>query len=116
MRRREFLWLLCYGVAASRPCLVLAQQATKVYRIAIVSPTTPVSGINESHRFYRAFFQELRRLGYVEGQNLVVERYAAEGRSERYSEVISKVIRSSPDAVFGSGSQLVLEFKEQTTT
>jgi hypothetical protein len=27
------------------------------------------------------FFAELRRLGYVEGENLIIERYSAEGRS-----------------------------------
>jgi putative ABC transport system substrate-binding protein len=115
MRRREFLWLLGVGSAASAPASLWAQPATKVYRIAIVSPSRPVSEINESDRFYGPFFEELRRLGYVEGQNLVVERYSAGGRSERYSEVISKVVRSSPDAVFMLDTQLVLEFKAQTT-
>src|SRR3954452_811862 len=31
-------------------------------------------------QFYRVFFEELRRLGYVEGRNLAVARYSAEGR------------------------------------
>jgi putative ABC transport system substrate-binding protein len=117
MRRRNFfLSLLCYGVAVSRPCLVLAQQATKVYRIAIVAAATPVSEINESNRFYGPFFEELRRLGYIEGQNLVVERYYAGERSRaQYSEVISDVVRSSPDVIFVA-ADLLLDLKAQTTT
>src|SRR5215469_3015725 len=116
MRRREFLWLLCYGVAASRPCLVLAQQATKVYRIAIVSSASPVSEINESHRFFGPFFEELRRLGYIEGQNLVVERYYAGLQLEHYPEIVSNVVRSSPDAIFVVSTNLLLASKAQTTT
>src|SRR5215469_7093070 len=116
MRRREFLWLLCYGVAASRPCLVLAQQATKVYRIAIVNTAEPVSEINESNRFYGPFFEELRRLGYIEGQNLVVERYYAGLQLEHYPEIVSNVVRSSPDVIFAATMDLLLALKAQTTT
>jgi hypothetical protein len=39
-----------------------------------------------------AFFKELRRLGYVEGQNIVVERYSGAGRTEHYSELASEVV------------------------
>ena len=117
MRRRNFfLSLLCYGVAVSRPCLVLAQQATKVYRIAIVAAATPVSEINESNRFYGPFFEELRRLGYIEGQNLVVERYYAGGQVEHYPEMVSNVVRSSPDVIFVAVTNLLLALKAQTTT
>jgi putative tryptophan/tyrosine transport system substrate-binding protein len=116
MRRREFLWLLCYVVAASKPCLVLAQQATKVYRIAIVSSATPVSEINESHRFFGPLLEELRRLGYVEGQNLVVERYSAGVQLERYPAIVSDVVRSSPDVIFVVTTNLLLALKAQTTT
>jgi putative ABC transport system substrate-binding protein len=96
--------------------LVLAQQATKVYRIAIVSPATPVSEINETPRLYGAFFGELRRLGYVEGQNLVVERYFGGGQPEHYPEMVSKVVRSSPDVIFVVTLKLLLDLKAQTTT
>jgi putative ABC transport system substrate-binding protein len=116
MRRRAFLWLVGFGPAASWPCSVLAQQTTKVYRIAIVSPSTPVSEINESSGIYGPFLEELHRLGYVEGQNLVVERYSGEGRRERYPSLVSEVVGSKPDAVFLTQNQLALEFKAQTTT
>ena len=43
-------------------------------------------------RPYRAFFDELSRLGYVEGQNLAVERYSGEGRPERYAELARDVV------------------------
>src|SRR5690348_2820037 len=110
MRRRKFLWLIGYGVAASTPVWVWAQQTAKIYRIAIVSPATPVVEMNEkSSTPYRAFLGELRRLGHVEGPNLVVERFSGGGRSEHYREMVGDVVRSSPDAILTTSSSLLLE-------
>ena len=62
------------------PSVALAQQAPKAKRLAIFSPSEPVALIQENsdNRYYRALFDELRRLGHVEGQNLTIERYAKE--------------------------------------
>jgi putative ABC transport system substrate-binding protein len=113
MNRRELIagLLLVSTIPSAR-----AQQTAKVYRIALVSPSTPVSEINESNGIYGPFLEELRRLGYVEGKNLVVERYSGEGRPERHPSVVREVVRSKPDAVFLFQNQLALEFKAQTTT
>jgi len=60
-----------------------AQQAEKVHRIAIVSASEPVADMTEARDpFLRALFSELRRLGYTEGQNLVVERWSGAGRNQ----------------------------------
>ncbi|MGC1914511.1 MAG: hypothetical protein WA710_04810, partial [Pseudolabrys sp.] len=88
MRRREFITLL--GGAAASPVVARAQQlSAKAYRIAIVHPSVPVADIIErgGNPYYPAFFKELRRLGYVEGQNRSVARYSAEGRENRYTEL-----------------------------
>jgi putative ABC transport system substrate-binding protein len=78
-----------------------AQQPAKVHRIAIIAAAAPVTEITEtsSLRLYRALFQELRRLGYVEGRNLIVERYSGEGRTEHYAEVARVVVTSKPDLI-----------------
>src|SRR5262249_37821493 len=114
MKRRDVIAGLLVAAAIGR--WAHAQQTTKVYRIAIVSSSAPVSAINESNSFYGALFGELRRLGYGEGQNLVVERYSTEGQLERYPEIVSDVVRSSPDVVFAAGQKLLLDLKAQTTT
>ena len=87
MKRREFLALVAGAVA--RPREALTQQPTKVYRIAVVHPSLPVSQMTETSDLpeWRALFQELRLLGYVEGQNLVVERYSGEGREQDYARL-----------------------------
>jgi putative ABC transport system substrate-binding protein len=64
---------------------VRAQERTKQHRIAIVISTGPVTRINDpASRNWRAFWEELRRLGDVEGQNLDVERYSGEGSPRRH--------------------------------
>jgi putative tryptophan/tyrosine transport system substrate-binding protein len=80
MRRREFIASILFSAVTPR---AQAQQPAKVYRLAIVSPAVPVKEINETGSLptYKALFGELRRLGYEEGQNLIVERYSGEGRT-----------------------------------
>jgi putative ABC transport system substrate-binding protein len=82
IRRRAFISALLGGAAVAWPLATWAQQPAKVHRIAFISAAVPVTEITETRslRSYRAFFQELRRLGYVEGRNLIVERYSGQGR------------------------------------
>src|ERR1700745_860407 len=63
---------------------------------------------------YRAFFQRLRRLGYVEGQNLVVERYSGGSRAEHYAELAREIVRGSPDFIFTTA--WARQFKAATDT
>ena len=115
MRRRDFITAL--GTAATWPLAARAQQPAKMKRIAFVHPSAKVSEISVSGRpYYRAFFEELSRLGYVEGQNLGVERYSGEGRPERYAELARDVVNRHPDLILTSGAHLSLDFKMATTT
>jgi putative tryptophan/tyrosine transport system substrate-binding protein len=79
-----------------------AQQPAKVHRIAIVTVAIPTADTTETSSFpyYRAFFQELRRFGYIEGRNLIVERYSVERPTV---ELARDVVRSKPDVIFANG-------------
>src|SRR5882672_3176818 len=115
MRRRDFITAL--GAAATWPLAVRAQQPAKMKRIAFVRPAGPVSELSvRGSPYYRAFFEELSRLGYVEGQNLGVERYSGEGRPERYAELARDVVNTHPDLILAVGARLSLDFKMATTT
>ena len=116
MQRREFIKVL--GVAAATwPLLARAQQATKMPRIALVLSAGEISTISVSdNTAFGAFFEELSRLGYVEGQNLRVERYSGEGRTERYPELARHVVNTHPDLILTVGGRLSLDFKMATTT
>jgi putative ABC transport system substrate-binding protein len=117
MKRREFITLLG-GAAVACPLAARAQQPAKIHRIAIVHPSVSISEMNETgdHPYYPALFKELRRLGYVEGKNLVVARYSGEGREDRYPELCRNVVGTKPDVIVTSASRLVLSFKAATHT
>jgi hypothetical protein len=67
-----------------------AQQLTKVYRIGRLSPGLPPSQTSPS---MEAFRQELCDLGYVEGQNLVIEWRWAEEREEWLPALATELAR-----------------------
>jgi putative ABC transport system substrate-binding protein len=114
MKRREFIALVACALARSRAAP--AQQPTKVYRIAVVHPSKPVSQMTETDPYWRSLFQELRLLGYVEGQNLVVERYSGGGREQNYARLAHDVVHLKPDLIFAVSSRMVRHFKVATTT
>ena len=115
MRRRDFITAL--GTAAAWPLAVRAQQPAKIKRIAMIHPAEKVGNMTiNGRRPFRTFFEEFSRLGYVEGQNIAVERYSGEGRPERYAELARDVVNTHPDLIFAVGARLSLDFKMATTT
>jgi putative tryptophan/tyrosine transport system substrate-binding protein len=112
MRRRELLTGLAGAIVASA---VRARAAGKTYRLAVMSGSQPTSEMSETG-FYRTLFKELRRLGYIEGENLVVSRFSAGGDAARYDSVIEQVISAAPDIVFTANNPVVLRFKALMTS
>jgi putative tryptophan/tyrosine transport system substrate-binding protein len=55
-------------------------------------------------------------LGYVEGRNLLIERYSGEGRAAHYPELARNVVTRNPYLIIAVGDDLVLDFKATTTT
>ena len=115
MRRQEFLagglWVAA-GVSRAA-----AQPASAMRRLAIFSVSEPAALMHEKseNRYYRALFSELRRLGYVEGQNLTIERYGREKIVSGPAPVVAEVVRSQPDVVYVVGFGTAL-FKRETST
>jgi putative ABC transport system substrate-binding protein len=110
MRRREFIAGLM--LAPTMPAAI-AQQPAKTKRIAIVVPSLNVANIGLA--LWRAFFEEFSRLGYVEGQNLSVERYSGEGQAEHYADLARDVVSTRPDLILVIGGPLAEHFKSATT-
>ena len=73
MKRRDFITLL--GGAVAWPLAARAQQSARQQRMAMFHPAIPPALLTETGggSAWRAFFGELRRLGYVEGQNLIID-------------------------------------------
>jgi putative ABC transport system substrate-binding protein len=96
-----------------------AQQTGKVYRIAFAHPTVPVADQNQAGKgslAIPAIFEELLRLGYVEGRNLLIERYSGEGRSARYPDLARQLVSRNPDLIIAFGPFIVLDLKAATST
>jgi len=114
MRRREFLAGLL--LAAASPASWAQQRATPP-RIVIFHPAIPASLLTETGggTAWRAFFGELRRLGYIEGQNLIIERSSAEGHHERYVDLAREIAARNPDLIVTGTNPVVLAFKAATS-
>ena len=107
MKRRHFLRLFG-GAAVALPLAVQAQQAGKIWRMGFIA--------HGHERFYDALFKGLQELGYVEGQNLIVERRYAEGRAERFPEFAAEMVRLNVDVIVVVTTPAALAVKKATTT
>jgi putative tryptophan/tyrosine transport system substrate-binding protein len=115
MRRREFIGLLS-GAVATWPIPLHAQQPRKNYRLAIVAQAgSPDLWTMEGSPFFRIFFEELRRRGYEEGRNLVVDRLSGDGRPERYAQVARDAVDRNPDVILAIRNTMTSLLKEATT-
>src|SRR5262249_4974166 len=116
--RRAFIGTLT-GALLDAPRAVWAQQAGKVHRVGLVSAGTPLSemtGPEPVSPSVRAFVQGLRALGYVEGQNLILERRASEGRVERFGDIVAELVRLKADVIVTNSDAMAQAAKRVTTT
>ena len=116
--RRAFLATLAGSLLAA-PLAAEAQQAGKVYRVGLISAANPVSemaGPEPVSPLGRAFVLGLRALGYVEGQNLILERRSAEGRVERFGDIVAELVRLKADVIVTNSDAMARAAKAVTTT
>ena len=117
MKRRQVLAAMG-GAAVGWPLAAQGQQLRKPRRIAFVHSGFKAEALTETGGIFwiRRFYEELRRLGYAEGRNLVVERYSAEGRSDRYAALVAEVVSQKPDIIVSNQNALVQTFLAATST
>jgi putative ABC transport system substrate-binding protein len=111
LRTIGFIVTLALGLLAG-PLPVEAQQAGKVYRIGFLD--FRLRSTTTDPRFI-ALRQGLRELGYVEGQNLVLEYRSAKGKRKRLPEVAAELVRLKVDIIVTSGSTKVWRAVKQAT-
>jgi putative ABC transport system substrate-binding protein len=94
------------------PASPKAQQAKKVSRIGLISPSSSATaGPN-----LEAFRQGMRDLGYVEGENIALEVRWAEGSTERLPNLIAELIRLKVDVLVIGGAAGALAAKNPGVT
>src|SRR5262245_32163938 len=72
-----------------------AQQAKKVFRIGYMTAGFPSS--TSTKEIAEAFRRGLRELGYVEGQNTVIEYRYAEGVADRFPNLAAELVQLKVD-------------------
>ena len=104
MKRRTFITLL--GGAATWPLAARAQQLSKISRIGFLG----LHGTVISDMGYAVFIDELRKLGFTEGKNLVVIDYHPpdSGPNEAFAAAV-EMIRSSVELIVADGVELHLK-------
>ncbi len=115
MRRREFIAL---GGAAAVWTLAAASAAQQsVHRLAFVHSGISTDKLTERAGpfWVRRVYQTLRLLGDVEGKNLIVERFSAEGRSERFASLAEDVVHHNPDVIILNFNDLARAFLNATS-
>jgi putative ABC transport system substrate-binding protein len=112
IERRKFIEVIAGGLLAA-PLAAEAQQAVaKVSRIGMLETTSMV--LNAAN--IEAFRQGLRELGYVEGRNYIIEYRSADGRSERFPDLATELVRLKVDVILTRGTPAVLAAKTATGT
>ena len=111
MNTRMIVCLFATTLLSTAP-FAEAQQPTKVPRVGYLVAASP-SAITARTESFR---QGLRELGYVEGKNIVIEWRTAEGKLDRFPELIAELVRLKVDIIVTGGPFATRAAKEATTT
>jgi putative ABC transport system substrate-binding protein len=104
MKRRQFITLIG-GAAAAWPIAARAQQRERVRRIGIINYTP----------MWEPFREALRKLGYIEGQNIVFE-YRSAASTPELSTAAAELVSNPVDVIVTYGTPPTVAAKEATTT
>ena len=111
MRRRDFIALL--GFAANWPFAARAQ-GTKIPRIGILSPSRSQDS-SPNRVTLRAFVAGLRELGYVEGQNIIIEREYSEANADQLRELAAELVKRKADVIVTLSTTAARPAKQATS-
>jgi putative ABC transport system substrate-binding protein len=103
--RRAFIAGL--GGSAAWPLVARAQQDRKVSSLGILTV--------RPDRAWDGMFQELRDLGYIEGQNLIVEWRYSEGHAERLADLANALVGLKVDVIVVDSTPAALAAKKATS-
>src|SRR5437867_11688081 len=93
------------------PLAVEAQQAGRVSRVGFLGNSTAALEAN----LVGPFREGLRELGYVEGQNIVIEYRWAEGQYERFPVLIAELLEQKVEVIVTAGTPATQAVKKATT-
>jgi putative ABC transport system substrate-binding protein len=89
-----------------------AQQAKKVFRVGYLSAYDAATESSRAETIRLA----LRELGYIEGQNIIIEYRYAEGKRDRYPDLAAELVRLKVDIVVVAGGLIPIQAAKNATT
>lgn len=107
MISRRLVTLLVILSCLSMPFPADAQQVKRVYRVGVLETISLV--LNAAN--FDAFRHGLRALGYIEGQNLVIEYRSADGDASRFPALATELVRLQVDVLVTRGTPAALAAK-----
>jgi putative ABC transport system substrate-binding protein len=111
MTRSALTAVLALGLLAA-PLTAEAQRAGKVPVIGVMEGPAP--GLNQPVR--EAFRQGLEQHGWVDGRNLVIEYRSADGRTERFPELVAELVRLKVSVILVAGEPMIIAARQATAT
>ncbi|MBI3058302.1 MAG: ABC transporter substrate-binding protein [Deltaproteobacteria bacterium] len=108
MKRSFVLFLIGIALSAAD---AEAQQPKKLWRIGLLSSSSPSLHAPRLD----ALRQGLRELGYVEGQNIIMEHRYAEGKLERLPNLAAELVRLKVDVIVAGGTRVTAAAKQATS-
>ena len=108
MRRREFIALM--GASVTWPFAATAQQAGRTYRLGVVS------GSPRNAPPFVAMLDELRRLGFIVGQNLTIEWRSYGARIDLIPEFVAELVKAHVDVIYAAGDVAIRAAQQATAT
>jgi putative ABC transport system substrate-binding protein len=112
--RRDFITLLGGAAAAGatiRPHPLAAQQSGRLYRIGFFGGALPASpaASNVMDLGYPAFRDELRKRGFIDGRNLVIEFRSTRQKADRLHADAAELVRSNVDLIVAAGPEVAVQ-------
>jgi putative tryptophan/tyrosine transport system substrate-binding protein len=109
--------ILALGMLAA-PLTADVQPSAKVYRLGVLFPASPPSAADwqQQSPFWTHFWQGMRELGWIEGQNILVERRWAEQRLGRLPALATELVQLQVDVILGRGGDQIAAAKQATQT
>jgi ABC-type uncharacterized transport system substrate-binding protein len=112
MRRRDFIVVV--SGAAAWPLAAPAQQAAKIPRIGILSPSRSEDA-SPNRVTLQAFVAGMRELGYVDGQNIVIERELSEANADQLREAAAELVKHNVDVIVTLSTTAARPAKQATS-
>lgn len=109
---RQIFWVPLCALLLALGVPVEAQQPKKISRVGYLAA---VSAAADAPRL-EAFRQGLRDLGYIEGQNMIIEYRHAGGGFERLPELAAELVGQKPDVLVAVTTNAAQAAKKATTT